>query len=185
MRYALVVTLMACGSASLFGQQNDMMAQMNANPISATARMMFDIHSKDMIAAAELMPEAKYAFHPTAPQMTFGKLIAHIAQTNEFLCANIGGTPMLAPPTEPKDTASKDVLVAALTYSFAHCAAALKDLTDAKATGMIEMGPQKVPRVYMLMVLISDWSDHYSTEASYLRLNGLVPPSAQGPAAAR
>jgi hypothetical protein len=52
-------------------------------------------------------------------------------------------------------------------------------LTDAKATDMIAMGTQKVPRVYFLMALIADWADHYSTQASYLRLNGLVPPSAQ------
>jgi hypothetical protein len=71
--------------------------------------------------------------------------------------------------------------VAAINASFDHCSAALQPLTDAKATEPIAMGPQKVPRVYFLMVLIADWADHYSTQASYLRLNGIVPPSAQAP----
>jgi hypothetical protein len=30
--------------------------------------------------------------------------------------------------------------------------------------------------------IVADWADHYSTEASYLRLNGILPPSAQPPA---
>jgi len=155
------------------------MAQMAANPISSTARMMFQGHAKNMIAAAELMPGEKYAFHPTEPQMTFGKLIAHISQTNEFLCAAIAGNPRQAPPTSPTGTESKEELVKAIKDSFDQCSAALQDMTDARATEMIEMGTQKVPRVYFLMVLIADWADHYSTEASYLRLNGLTPPSAQ------
>jgi hypothetical protein len=162
-------------------QGPDMAAQMAANPISATARMMFQRDSRNMIAAAELMPAEKYGFHPTEPQMTFGKLVAHISQTNEFLCAAIAGTPLPAPPTSPKETDSKDVLVKGIKDSFDHCSAALQSLTDTRATETIALGPQKVARVYFLMVLIADWADHYSTQASYLRLNGLVPPSAQAP----
>jgi hypothetical protein len=29
------------------------------------------------------------------------------------------------------------------------------------------------------MITVGDWADHYSQEANYLRLNGLVPPTAQ------
>jgi hypothetical protein len=164
-------------------QSPEMMAQMAANPVSATTRMMFEQHAKNMIAAAELMPAEKYGFHPTEAQMTFGKLIAHIAQTNEFICAAIGGTPPTAPPTTPTEKDSKDVLVKAVKESFDHCSAALAGLTDAKAVETIAMGPQKVPRVYFMFVIVADWADHYSTEASYLRLNGILPPSAQPPAA--
>ena len=30
-----------------------------------------------------------------------------------------------------------------------------------------------------LIGIVEDWADHYSTQASYLRLNGILPPSAQ------
>ena len=33
-------------------------------------------------------------------------------------------------------------------------------------------------RAAALITIVVDWADHYSTAASYLRLNGLLPPSA-------
>jgi len=30
-----------------------------------------------------------------------------------------------------------------------------------------------------LVTIATDWTDHYSTAASYLRLNGILPPTAQ------
>jgi len=178
----LVPACLSLSPASARAQQAGMMEQMATNPISATARMMFAQHSRNMIAAAEVMPAEKFTFHPTEAQMTYGKLISHIAQTNEFICAGIGGTPLQAPPSTPTETDSKDVLVKAVKDSFDHCSSALQTLTDAKATEPVAMGSQKVPRVYFLMVLIADWADHYSTQASYLRLNGILPPSANAPA---
>jgi hypothetical protein len=30
-----------------------------------------------------------------------------------------------------------------------------------------------------MMILSDDWADHYSGQAMYLRLNGVLPPTAQ------
>jgi len=35
------------------------------------------------------------------------------------------------------------------------------------------------PRAFALIALTNDWADHYSAAAMYLRLNGLLPPTAQ------
>jgi hypothetical protein len=34
-------------------------------------------------------------------------------------------------------------------------------------------------RAAVMLILAADWADHYSTAASYLRLNDILPPSAQ------
>jgi hypothetical protein len=34
-------------------------------------------------------------------------------------------------------------------------------------------------RAAVLITLAMDWADHYSTAANYLRLNGILPPTAQ------
>jgi len=34
-------------------------------------------------------------------------------------------------------------------------------------------------RANALLTIVIDWADHYSTAASYLRLNGILPPTAQ------
>jgi hypothetical protein len=36
-------------------------------------------------------------------------------------------------------------------------------------------------RVAAMVTIATDWADHYSTAASYLRLNGILPPSAPRP----
>jgi hypothetical protein len=30
-----------------------------------------------------------------------------------------------------------------------------------------------------MFITVGDWADHYSQEANYLRLNGILPPTAQ------
>ena len=39
--------------------------------------------------------------------------------------------------------------------------------------------PAGMSRAGALVTIVVDWADHYSTAASYLRLNGLLPPSAK------
>ena len=183
MKHILRILLIAgvCASPAA-AQSPDMLAQMAANPVSQTTRMMFEQYSRNMIAAAELMPANRYGFRPTEAQMTFGQLIAHIAQNNQFVCSAIGGSPDPAPPTTPTEADPRDVLLDAVRASFDHCSAALADLTDAQAAEQIAMGTQNLPRVYFMFVIVADWADHYSTQASYLRLNGILPPSARPPA---
>ena len=63
------------------------------NPVSDAVRQLVVRDSKNLIAAAELLPADKYSYHPTPAQMTFGQLIVHIVQTNIALCSGISGTP--------------------------------------------------------------------------------------------
>jgi len=149
-----------------------------ANPVSDTVRDLLARHSKNLVASAELMPADKYGYHPTPAQMTFGQLIVHIVQTNEFLCSAIGGTVRM-PPEKPVETDSKDVLVAAIKTSFEHCTDVLTKVNDAQLGDAIAMGPQKLVRANLMITIATDWADHYSTAASYLRLNGILPPTAQ------
>ena len=34
-------------------------------------------------------------------------------------------------------------------------------------------------RAAAVLITVGDWADHYSQEANYLRLNGVLPPTAQ------
>jgi hypothetical protein len=128
------------------------------------------------------MPADKYAFKPTPAQMSFGDIVAHLAQGNDFLCGNIGG--MKAPTrTKVAPTDSKAALMARLKETFAFCDRALAGLKDAKFTEQLPwFGGSKVTRAAMMTATTADWADHYSQQAIYLRLNGLLPPTAKPPA---
>jgi len=83
-----------------------------------------------------------------------------------------------APPLTESD--GKEKLVAGLKASFDFCATALAKVDDAKLGDEVELfGGHKGPRAFALIALTNDWADHYSSAAMYLRLNGMLPPTAQ------
>jgi hypothetical protein len=151
----------------------------SASPVSDTVRELLARESKNLIGSAELMPADKYAYRPTPQQMTFGSLLVHIVQTNVALCSLIADIPLAELP-KLSDTDQKDTLVKAIKESFETCTAALAKVDDAQLSDELTMGGRKVgSRAAALITIATDWADHYSTAASYLRLNGILPPTAQ------
>jgi len=154
-------------------------AQQSANPVSDFVRQTVERESKNIIAAAEEMPADKYDFHPTPAQMTFGHLVMHMAGSNNFLCSKISG---VEAPTQEKltETDPKDKLVAALKSSFDFCTTSLAKVDDSNLGEPLTLfGGWKTTRAGAMIALTDDFYDHYSMAAMYLRLNGLLPPTAQ------
>src|SRR5271157_2759625 len=87
------------------------------NPVSDALRDILTGRQKNTIAAVEAMPANRFSYKPSADQMTFGHLVAHMIEANYLLCGKAAAVP--APKVEEaKDTDSKDKLVAALKASF-------------------------------------------------------------------
>ena len=148
------------------------------NPLSASVKFQMGRMNKNMVAGAEAMPADKYGFKPKPDMMSFGHLVVHIADTNTTLCSKLSGMP--APEGKLTETDGKDKLVAGLKASFDFCATALANLDDTKLGEQISIfGGRMFPRAAAWLILAGSWSDHYSTEAVYLRLNDILPPSAQ------
>ena len=149
-----------------------------ANPVSGFVKAGVARYEKNMVAAAEAMPAEKYAFKPSPEMNSFGHLIMHIAQSNNTFCSKISG--QAAPDGKIAETDSKDKLVAAVKDSFAYCTTALAKVDDAKLGEQFVMfGNRPISRGGALVALGGSWTDHYATQAIYLRLNGILPPTAQ------
>lgn len=154
----------------------------SANPVSDTLRQLLARNAKNLTAAAEAMPADKYSYHPTPEQITFGHLMMHIAQSNTLLCSKISGTAAPA-ATDLKETDGKEKLAAALKESFTYCTTALANVDDSGLGNSITLfGTRQTTKAGAIIALASDWADHYSAAAMYLRLNGILPPTAQPPA---
>jgi uncharacterized damage-inducible protein DinB len=152
--------------------------QASSNPVSDAVRNIVAQRSKIIVAAAEEMPADKYSYHPTPAQMTFAHLVVHLAGSNFFLCSSIAGT---KPPEQEKlaDTDPKDKLVAGLKASFDYCNDVLSKTDDSKLTESVSMFRRQETRAAVMIALTDDLFDHYSQAAMYLRMNGLLPPTAQ------
>jgi hypothetical protein len=159
-------------TASLYAQDK--------NPVTSVAREILPRQQKNLVAAVEEMPADKFGYKPTEQQMPFGHLVLHIIGSNNHLCSTIGNVPEVKPEVPLKESDGKDKLVAALKASFDFCATALAKVDDSKLGDEVDLfGGRKGPRAFALIALTNDWADHYSSAAMYLRLNGLLPPTAQ------
>src|ERR1017187_5175095 len=106
------------------------------NPVSSTLRDILPGRQKNTIAAVEAMPVDKFNYRPSADQITFAHLVAHMVEANYVLCSNAASVP--APKVEGvKDTDTKDKLVAGLKASFDFCADALSKMDDSKLGEMV------------------------------------------------
>jgi hypothetical protein len=149
------------------------------DPVATSVRMLWPRSQKNILGAIEAMPGDKFAFKPTAEQMSFGHLVTHIIESNYFLCAKAADVP--EPKAEAaKETDSKEKLLAAAKASFDFCGESLAKMDDSKLGDSVELfGGRQFPRAMAALGLASGWADHYAAAAMYLRLNKILPPSAQ------
>jgi DinB superfamily len=168
-----LIALALCGHAVTVAAQDP------ANPVSDAVRSNEQRAARNLVAAAEEMPAGKYGFKPTPAQMSFGEVIAHLGEGNDYLCSKISG---IEPPkrAELAKGASKEKLVGRLRESFEFCESALGKVDDSKLDGKVPFfGGRDITRAEAMFATAEDWADHYSQLAIYLRLNGLLPPTAK------
>lgn len=156
-----------------------LVAAQHAAPVAQAFRDNAREAGRNLVAAADEMPAEKYAFKPTPAQMSFGDVVAHLAQGNDYLCGAIGG---VKAPTRAKVAATdgKETLVARLRETFQFCDQALANVDDSRLGEQLPFfGGRKLSRAAVMTATTGDWADHYSQAAIYLRLNGLLPPTAK------
>ena len=154
-------------------------AAQKAAPVAEAFRDHAREVGQNLMAAAEEMPAEKYVYKPTPAQMSFGKIVTHLAEGNDYLCGTIGG---VKAPERAKvaETDSKEKLIARLRETFEFCDKALANLDDSKLGEQLPFfGGRTRSRAAIMMATAADWADHYSQAAIYLRLNGLLPPTAK------
>lgn len=149
------------------------------DPVATSLRLLLPRSRNNLLGAISAMPADKFSYKPTPDQTTFAHLVVHIANSNNNACSKVADVP--APKVdELKETDSKEKMLAAATASFDFCDQALAKMDDSKLGDSVEgFGGHQVPRALFALALASGWADHYSAAAQYLRLNGILPPSAQ------
>jgi len=142
-----------------------------------TLRGNFNYVKGYILASADQMPEAEYAFKPTPEVRSFGQLVAHVADANNMFCSSILGESNPAPGVEKSKTSKAD-LVAALKASYEYCGRAYA-LADADTGTKFKLFGQEVNRLSALLMNTTHNWEHYGNVVTYLRLKGQVPPSSK------
>jgi hypothetical protein len=159
-----------------------------ANPITAAFKARITAMHRNIAQAFDSIPGDKFAYKPTPAQLTIGFIAQHVASDNYHFCDQFGAKKASLPekdtatPDSVKATWPKDTLVAKLKASFAFCQDAIGQLEDGKLADQVTLTfrgqSREVPRINMVLGHALDLADHYSQLANYMRLNGMIPPSA-------
>lgn len=164
-------------------------AQPPANPVTMVMRARTMTLQRNLAQAFDSIPAAKFSYKPTPVQQTVGYIAQHLARDNYLFCENFGAMKATVPererttPDTVKATWPREELVTQLKASFDFCEKAFAQLDDAKLGEMftftgVNGQSRSMPRAQMVVGHLLDMADHYSQIANYMRLNGMVPPTA-------
>ncbi len=149
-----------------------------ANPLVASSKVFYTNVKQDILRSADKMPEDKYAFRPADTVRTFGQILAHVADGQYEFCGTAAGN---HDDKDVEHTAkTKAEIVAALKIAFAYCDAIYAGMTDAKAAELIPVfGGNKATRLSLLDFNVAHTGEHYGNLVTYMRIQGIVPPSSE------
>ncbi|HUP41325.1 MAG TPA: hypothetical protein VM115_14475, partial [Vicinamibacterales bacterium] len=154
-------------------------------PLGAIIQRSFNVFSNYLVMAAEMMPESGYAFRPTPDLRTFGQQINHATGAHYSFCNQAGTPPGVQKQAAPALAAitAKPAIVAALKESIAYCnrvlAAATEEWLTASAAGLggSSSGLIDGMRAHAFIYNAVHSAEDYGTITTYLRMQGVVPPS--------
>lgn len=134
---------------------------------------------RNLIEAAEKMPEDQYGFKPTPEIKPYGQLVAHTALSQFRTCAMLKGEPSPRKDEKEETSRTKAEAIALLKASTTYCDPLVTAVTDTTATELTKAGEMQVAKGLLPASLIAHGGEMYGTMAVYLRLKGIVPPSTE------
>jgi DinB superfamily len=158
--------------------------------IGSLVDRQIDIIEKEIVEAAEAMPEDKFNFSPESLNIpgsdykgvrTFALQVKHVAASNFALWSPLTGDKF---PQDymggngPENLKTKAEIMKFLKDSFALGHRAAATLT---ADNMLQPAEHsKGTRLHRATFAVEHAFDHYGQMVEYLRMNGIVPPASRG-----
>ena len=137
-------------------------AQGNRPPSLADAlRAGFTESTNRLVQAAEAIPESQYDFKPAATVRSVRQLIAHIADGNNWYCAQAAGRNVQWSDSLEQANLPKAQVISRLRASIQACQAV----------------PASAPRQDQLLANVAHVEHHYGNLVTTMRVAGLTPPS--------
>lgn len=133
----------------------------------------------NILKAAEEMPPGSFYSKPVPDLRSFARVVNHVTEAQLHTCGTLNGAGPGTLPAVPSDTAEKAVVLKALEASFAECDKAYGAATDGNLAESFSVGSGHRSRIGMLWGNVSHDNEQYAILALYLRLKGMVPPSAE------
>ncbi|HLY70023.1 MAG TPA: DinB family protein [Puia sp.] len=157
--------------------------------ITIAVERLLDYTEKNIVGAAQAMPEDKFYFTPEGLNIpgseykgvrTFAGQIKHLATDNFAIWSPLTGEPLrtdIKDVNGPENIKTKAEIVKYLKESFALGHKAIATLTEKNAIEMLEFRGGKLPRLDLAFYALTHASEHYGQMVVYLRMCGIIPPA--------
>ena len=176
-------------STIAFGQDQKPQATPAQLTIASVVDRQISNIEKEVVEAAEAMPEEKFNFSPESLNIpgsdykgvrTFAGQVRHIAASNYYIWTPLTGDKLPEGQKDgngPENLKSKAEVLRFLKDSFALGHRAAATLTTAN---MLEAsGSSQSARLHRATFGVAHAFDHYGQMAEYLRMNGIIPPASR------
>ena len=169
---ALVLAFFSTAAAPTAAQGSD-------DATIASVKTTYELVKGYITKAAAQVPEATYKYQPTKEVRTMGQLFGHIANANGMICGSASGTKP-ASSGDAEKLATKAEIQKALAASFAACDQAFTTITPSNAHEPVKLFGMAHTRIGAMAFNNAHDFEHYGNIVTYMRMNGLVPPSSGG-----
>jgi uncharacterized damage-inducible protein DinB len=187
---AISITVTALGQATKpAAPANSPQGQQPAPTLASTVDRQITSIEKQVLDAAEAMPESKFNFTPESLNIpganykevrTFAQQVRHIAASNYAIWWHLTGDKFPADymgGNGPENLKTKADILKFLKDSFALGHKAAATLTNENMLQTAENS--KSSRLQLATFGVAHAFDHYGQMVEYLRMNGIVPPATQ------
>lgn len=153
-------------------------AQMSDDASLAGVRGLYETVRGYLVATAEQASQELYDYRPTDEVRSFGEILGHLANSGYAFCSRAAGEEM-PDRGDAEQLGSRAEIMAALRASFEYCDDAYA--MDPGMTGEpVDLFGQEHTRLSVLAFNMGHDFEHYGNLVTYMRINGMVPPSSQG-----
>jgi len=185
----LMVAATALGQGTKSASANAPQAQQSPT-LAATIDRDISGVEKQVIDAAEAMPEDKFNFSPESLNIpgddykgvrTFAQQVKHVAASNYAIWSPLTGEKFpkdFMGGNGPENLKTKAEIIQFVKDSFALGHKAAATLTPENMLQPAAGG--KSPRLRVAVFGVEHAFDHYGQMVEYLRMNGIVPPASRG-----
>lgn len=133
-----------------------------------------------LTATAENVPEDLYSYRPTEEVRTLGGILAHVANAQFAFCAAVAGESNPAGENFEQTRTTKEGIQEALASGFEYCSGVMEGLNDTNGAEVISLFGNEMAKTGVMAFNMGHNFEHYGNLVTYMRSNGIVPPSSGG-----
>ena len=148
--------------------------------ISESMTGLYNVTKTNVMASAEMLDEELYSFRPTDDVRSMGELFAHIANAQYAFCSAAAGEQSPATENFEQTRTTKAQILEALEMGFGYCDEVYANMTGEAGARTLNFFTGPNTAFGVLAFNAAHNYEHYGNLVTYMRLNGIVPPSSAG-----